>query len=57
MGYSFKARVDYLTDAIKMINKLKNGIPLKFSTENFQEIRDLLHGVNKKLSEKLAELI
>lgn len=57
MSYSFKDKVDYLTDAIKKINKLKKEIPLKFPVDEFQEIRDLLHEVNKKLSEKLAELV
>lgn len=57
MGYSFKDRVEYLTDAIKKVNKLKKEIPMKFSDTEFCEIRDMLHEVNKKLSEKLAELV
>lgn len=57
MGYSFKDRVEYLTDAIKKINVLKKEIPMKFSDTEFCEIRDMLHEINKKLSEKLAELV
>jgi hypothetical protein len=57
MSYSFKDKVEYLTDAIKKVNKLKREIPMKFSDTEFCEIRDMLHEVNKKLSEKLAELV
>lgn len=57
MGYSWKNKVEYLTDTIKTINRLKKEIPLKFSADEFQEISDMLHEINKKLSEKLAELV
>ena len=53
----FASKVKHLTNAIKVINDLIEGIPTKYTTAEYEELVNIFRDVNKKLVEKLAELV
>ena len=51
----YTTRVAHLTNAIKVINDLIDGIPSKCTTTEHVELVAIFHDANKKLVARLAE--
>ena len=57
MSQAFESKVNYLTDAIKLIDDLIRKIPTQYSKTEREELVNVFRSLNKKLVESIDKLI